>query len=75
MPEVFEIHAELDEGFTLSDGRSWNGIRVRYRPLGTSGRWSRFLLEAEKTPTIAQLQEVCAVHKRGAWRPQPVARG
>ncbi|MGH7347332.1 MAG: hypothetical protein ACREK4_20675 [Candidatus Rokuibacteriota bacterium] len=64
-PPVFEIRAELEEGFTIPGGRPWSGIRVQYRPIGSRGRWRRFLLEADQTPTIAQLQEIAAVHARG----------
>lgn len=75
MPVPFEVRAELDEGFTLPGGRPWQGIRVQYRALGSRGRWYRFLLEANETPTIAQLQEVCAVHERGVRRPPEASRG
>ena len=68
MPEPFEIRAELDEGFTLPGGRPWRGIRVQYRPLGSRGRWSRFLLEANEQPSIALLQEIAAAHERGEYR-------
>lgn len=64
MPEPFEIHAEIDEGFTLgSPPRPWRGLRVKYRALGSRGRWRSFLLEADEQPTLAQLQEVCAKHE------------
>lgn len=66
MPEPFEIHAELDEGFELDGGKAkpWQGVRVKYRPLGSRGKWSRFLLSYDETPTIAQLQHVCAEHEK-----------
>ena len=74
MPEPFEIHAELDEGFRIVPGppetsgtvETWQGIRVKYRPLGSRGRWSRFLLEYDEQPSIAQLQNVCAEHEKRA---------
>ena len=63
MREPFEIHAELDEGWRLNrDGKTetWKGVRVKYRPLGSRGRWSHFLLEYDEQPTGAQLQAACA---------------
>lgn len=70
MPEPFEIDAEVEEGLTIPGGRPWLGLRVRYRPLGSRGRWARFLLETNSVPTIAQLQEICAFHERGERRPR-----
>ena len=66
MPEPFEIHAELDDGWRITrDGQTeaWQGVRVRYRPLGSRGRYRHFLLEYDEQPTIVQLQRVCADHE------------
>ncbi len=66
MPEPFEIRAELDEGFAIEGDttRAWIGARIRYRPLGSRGRFRTFLLEYEQQPTLEQLQKVCAEHER-----------
>jgi len=66
VPEPFEIHAELDDGWRIThEGVTeiWQGARVKYRPLGSRGRWSSFLLEYDEQPTIAELQAVCAEHE------------
>lgn len=71
MAEPYEIRAELDDGFTVvppgDNGKMtvepWRGVRVRYRPLGSRGRWRSFLLNYDRQPTIAELQAVCAEHE------------
>jgi hypothetical protein len=65
--DVFEIDIEHDEGFRLDfdsgETERWRGLRVRYRPLGSRGRWSKFLLDIDEgTPSTEQLQEVCRLH-------------
>lgn len=59
---VYEIRAELDEGFSLDPVRPWKGIRVRYRLVGSKGRWSSFLLETSEQPPLELLQSICAKH-------------
>lgn len=76
MGEPYEIQAELDEGFTVvppgDNGtlqvEPWQGVRVRYRPLGSSGRWRSFLLSYDRQPTSAELQAVCAEHEAQSGR-------
>ena len=65
MPEPFEIRTELDEGFRFVDGRPvhWTGARVRYRPLGSRGRFASFLLDFDRPPGTAELQAACAAHE------------
>jgi hypothetical protein len=65
MPEPYEIHVEEDEGFVLSEqSRPWKGWRVKYRTLGSKGRWSRFLTEDDISAVdIPTLQRMCALHE------------
>lgn len=69
MPEPFEIRAEPDSGWRIApDGggvEDWQGYRICYRPLGTRGRFQKFLLEFDEAPSISQLQAICAAHERG----------
>lgn len=60
---VYQIDLEPDSGVNLTSGEEWTGWRVRYRPLGSRGRWSRFLTDADLTELdIEQLQDVCRKH-------------
>lgn len=60
---VYQIDLERDEGWHLPSGERWRGYRVRYRPLGSRGRWVKFLLvDQDAEPSIAQLQDICRKH-------------
>lgn len=68
---VYEIDVEPESGINLSTGEHWTGWRVRYRPLGSRGRWTKFLaidgLDAYVgSATIEQLQDLCRLHAEAA---------
>lgn len=42
-----EVQWEPELGVNLRTGEGWQGWRIRYRPLGSKGRWSSFLLESD----------------------------
>lgn len=63
MPDRYEIRTELDEGYSLDPLRPWKGIRVRYRTLGSRGRFRSFLLETSEQPPLELLQSICAKHE------------
>lgn len=74
----YEIRVDEDKGFVLSEGaRPWKGWRVRYRPLGSRGRWTKFLTETDLSNYgVGQLQEICALHagyQRGTTQDSPQA--
>ena len=58
--EHYEIHCEPDEGFRFTDGQleTWHGWRVKYRILGSRGRWRSFLTDSDLPADIAALQEI-----------------
>ena len=63
---VWEIQVEREEGFTLGNGpaKPWQGWRMKYRPLGSRGRWSKFLTDDDLTKfDTAALQAFCTAHK------------
>lgn len=83
---VYEISVERDEGFNVNLGSGtvtpWQGWRVKYRPLGSRGRWSKFSTDDDLAQYgIAELQEFCRLHaERGtaslaAVRGQDTERG
>lgn len=64
--QPFEIHVEPDDGFYLESGETWSGYRIRYRPLGSRGRWAKFIIVDEiQQPSLQQLQDICERHASG----------
>jgi hypothetical protein len=65
--EVFEIQVERDEGFSVNEPgeiKPWQGWRVKYRTLGSRGRWSKFLTADDLAKyDTSELQAFCAAHK------------
>lgn len=60
-PATYEIRAEPDSGFTLvAEGvaEHWEGWRVKYRLLGSRGRWRSFLTDSALPADIEALQEI-----------------
>lgn len=57
----YEIRCEPDEGFRmLANGVTevWTGWRVKYRPLGSRGRWRSFLTDSDLPGDPEALQEI-----------------
>lgn len=63
--QPFQVEVERDEGFRIVDGQvtPWQGWRVKYRLLGSRGRWSKFVTDDDLTQFgVAELQEFCRLH-------------
>jgi hypothetical protein len=64
----WEIRVEREEGFTYRPGmvEPWVGWRVKYRPLGSRGRWLSFLTDDDLAKlSTEELQAVCSAAVRG----------
>jgi len=67
--QPFQIEVEREEGFRVEDGqvKPWQGWRVKYRPLGSRGRWAKFVTDDDLARFgIAELQEFCRLHEERA---------
>lgn len=75
---VYQISCEPDSGFSLDDAGSWkpwSGWRVKYRPLSSRGRWTRFLTDDDLSNFgVAELQRICSLHAARLLEPDQVVR-
>ena len=64
---IWEWHAELDSGVSLTTGEPWHGHRVKYRALGTRN-WRSFLLskDGDTNPTDTEVIRAINEHARQA---------
>jgi hypothetical protein len=50
-----EILIDAADGAFLETDERWNGLRVRYRELGTRGAWSKFIVVASDGQSLRDL--------------------
>lgn len=68
--KVYEIRVEHESGWFMGTGERWYGVRFKYRPLGSRGRWSKFIATSDAPHdfdnlSIEQMQAMCARHAEG----------
>lgn len=63
---VYEIRVRRDSGWLIRDNGStetWEGWRVKYRPMGSKGRWSMFVSADDLSNMgVPDIQRVCQLH-------------
>jgi len=58
---IWEWHATLDSGVSLTTGEPWRGHRVKYRALGTR-RWRSFLLSKDDGANPTESEVIAAIN-------------
>ena len=73
--ELFDVRWELDHGIAIdldakpARSRTWSGLRVRYRPKGSRGRWRTFMLDEPPEGDVSDAAIAAAVQAHARVRP------
>lgn len=77
--ELYDVRWEVDHGVAIDlewrppRSRTWAGLRVKYRPKGSRGKWRTFLLEGPDGGDVSD-DAIAAAIKAHARTRSPMKR-